>query len=119
MPELHYFLQDIGVIFLLSIGVILLCFRLRIPPIIGFLVTGMLAGPSGLKLVDDLHVVEMMAEIGIVLLLFTIGIEFSVKELWKIRRPVLLGGASQGLLTLSAGAGLAWMAGFSLTYSPP
>ena len=107
MPELHHFLHDMGIIFLLAIGVVLLCFRLRVPPVIGFLITGMLAGPAGLGLVEDLHVVEMMAEIGVVLLLFTIGIEFSLKELWQIRRPVFLGGSIQALTTTVAGTALA------------
>lgn len=114
MPELHHFLHDMGIIFLLAIGVVLLCFRLRIPPVIGFLVTGMLAGPAGLKLVEDLHVVEMMAEIGVVLLLFTIGIEFSLKELWQIRRPVFLGGSLQALTTTAVGTALAWGLGLPL-----
>ncbi len=114
MPELHHFLHDMGIIFLLAIGVVLLCFRLRVPPVIGFLITGMLAGPAGLRLVEDLHVVEMMAEIGVVLLLFTIGIEFSLKELWQIRRPVFLGGSLQALTTTAMGTGLALAFGLPL-----
>lgn len=111
MQDLQYFLQDMGLIFLLAVGVILFCFRLRIPPIIGFLLTGMLVGPAGLKLIDDVHTVEMMAEIGVVLLLFTIGIEFSLAELWQIRRPILLGGGFQVLATLAAGTGLGLLFG--------
>jgi CPA2 family monovalent cation:H+ antiporter-2 len=85
-------LKDIVIIFGLSIVVILLFHKIRVPTIIGFLLTGMLAGPYGLKLIDSIHGVELLAEVGVVLLLFTIGIEFSVKNLIQIRKSVLMGG---------------------------
>ncbi|MGV3523618.1 MAG: cation:proton antiporter [Candidatus Sericytochromatia bacterium] len=113
MHELTHLLQDMGVIFLLSVGVILLCHRIKIPAIIGFLFTGILAGPYGLGLIDDVHKVELMAEIGVVLLLFTIGMEFSIGELWKIRRPVLLGGSVQVLGTIGFGAGVLLLSGLA------
>ena len=93
------FLQDIFVIFALAIAVVFLCQLLRVPPIVGFLATGTLAGPSGLGLIGDLHQVETMAEVGVILLLFTIGLEFSLSDLLKIRRLVLLGGTLQVALT--------------------
>ena len=74
-------LKSITIIFILSIGVLLVCDRLRIPSIVGYLVTGVIAGPHGLKLVNEIHEVELLAEIGIILLLFTIGIEFSFEKL--------------------------------------
>lgn len=95
------FLQDIFIIFALAIAVVFVCQLLRIPPIVGFLVTGALAGPYGLKLVGAVHEVEVLAEIGVILLLFTIGIEFSLKDLLKIRRLVLVGGTLQVLLTIA------------------
>ncbi|MFO7802653.1 MAG: cation:proton antiporter [Desulfovermiculus sp.] len=93
-------LKEIVVIFGLSIGVIILCHRLRIPPIIGFLLTGLLAGPHGLGLVQATHEVEMLAEIGVILLLFVIGLEMSFDELLRLRKPVFLGGGAQVLLTI-------------------
>ncbi len=93
-------LKEIVVIFGLSIGVIILCHRLRIPPIIGFLLTGLLAGPHGLGLVQATHEVEMVAEIGVILLLFVIGLEMSFDELLRLRKPVFLGGGAQVLLTI-------------------
>jgi CPA2 family monovalent cation:H+ antiporter-2 len=92
-------LKDIVIIFGLSIVVILLFHKIRVPTIIGFLLTGMLAGPYGLKLIDSIHGVELLAEVGVVLLLFTIGIEFSVKNLIQIRKSVLMGGSLQVFLT--------------------
>ena len=110
-------LSDIVVIFGLSIAVLFVCYRLRIPTIVGFLLTGVLAGPYGLGLVKGVHEVEILAEIGVILLLFTIGIEFSLKDLLKIRRSVLLGGSLQVLLTTLTVFFIAEMAGFTFGQS--
>jgi len=69
-------LPDIIIILGLAIAVQLLTTRFKIPPIIGFLITGFIAGPYGLGLVTEIGQVEMLAEVGVILLLFTIGIEF-------------------------------------------
>lgn len=105
------FLNEVLVIFGLSIGVIWACHRLRVPAIVGFLLTGILAGPHGLGLVRAVHEVEVLADIGVVLLLFTIGIEFSFKNLLRIKKPVLMGGAVQVGLTVAAVASLSTFAG--------
>lgn len=93
-------LTDIVVIFGLSMVILIICHRLRIPTIVGFLLSGILAGPYRLGLVKAVHEVELLAEVGVVLLLFTIGIEFSLKRLLQIRRSVLIGGSLQVLLTI-------------------
>ena len=93
-------LQDIAIIFGLAIIVLQVCHRIRIPVIIGFLVTGAMVGPHGLHLVRSVHEVELLAEIGVVLLLFTIGLEFSLKELFRLKRQVLIGGSLQVFLTI-------------------
>ena len=93
-------LKDIIVIFGLSIAILFACNQLRVPTIVGFLLTGILAGPYGFGLIHALHEVEILAEIGIVLLLFTIGIEFSLKRMLQIRKSILMGGSIQVLLTL-------------------
>ena len=95
-------LYDICIIFGLSIGVLLICHRLSVPSIVGFLLTGLIAGPHGLGLIQADREVEILAEIGVILLLFTIGIEFSLRNLLQIRRAVLLGGSLQVGLTLIA-----------------
>ncbi|MBW1708650.1 MAG: cation:proton antiporter [Deltaproteobacteria bacterium] len=95
-------LNDIVIIFGLSIAVLYICYRIRVPVIVGFLLTGILAGPHGLGLVKAVHEVELLAEVGIVLLLFTIGLEFSLKSLLQIKKSVLMGGSLQVLLTLLA-----------------
>ena len=95
-------LNDIVVIFGLAIAVIFICHRLHIPVIVGFLLTGIFTGPYGLGVVKAVHEVEIFAEVGVVLLLFTIGIEFSLQRLLQIRKSVLLGGSLQVLLTILA-----------------
>lgn len=107
-------LNEVLVIFGLSIAVIFACHRLKVPTIVGFLLTGILAGPHGLGLVRAVHEVEVLAEIGVVLLLFTIGIEFSFKHLLRLRKAVLLGGAVQVGLTVAAIGLLSRLAGEDL-----
>ncbi|MGD2270431.1 MAG: cation:proton antiporter, partial [Desulfobacterales bacterium] len=95
-------LKDIVIIFVLSMVVLLICHRLKVPTIVGFLITGLLLGPYGLGLITADKEVKDLAEIGVVMLLFTIGIEFSLKDLIRIKRAVLMGGSLQVLLTLAA-----------------
>ena len=95
-------LNDIVIIFGLAIAVLFICHRLSIPTVVGFLLTGILVGPYGFGLVKAVHEVEILAEIGIVLLLFTIGIEFSFEKLLEIKKSVLLGGSLQVGLTFLA-----------------
>ncbi len=92
-------LKDLIVIFLLAIIVNLGFAKLKLPPILGFLITGIVAGPHGLSLVTNIHDIEILAEIGVILLLFTIGIEFSLKTFVQIRHLILIGGGLQVLFT--------------------
>jgi len=93
-------LKDIEILFGLALITVVLFRRLKLPSIIGFLFTGILAGPYALAFIKNTHEVEKMAEIGVVLLLFTIGIEFSLKELMRIKHMVLLGGGLQVLVSI-------------------
>lgn len=92
-------LKDIVAIFGLSIFVLLVCARLRIPTVVGLLLTGVLCGPHGLGLVNAVHEVEVLSEIGVVLLLFTIGLEFSLTKLQRVRKMAIVGGSLQVALT--------------------
>jgi monovalent cation:H+ antiporter-2, CPA2 family len=92
-------LKDIVIIFALSTLVNLIFTRFRIPTVVGYLITGIIAGPHLLSLVEARHEIELMAEIGVVLLLFTIGMEFSLKHLLRIRRIVFFGGFVQVSVT--------------------
>jgi len=100
-------LKDLAVIFAVSLLVILAFHRVKLPPLPGFIVAGVLLGPNALGLVSDVHRVEGLAEVGVVLLLFTIGIEFSLSRLREMGRQVLVGGGLQVGLTVAAAAGLA------------
>jgi CPA2 family monovalent cation:H+ antiporter-2 len=95
-------LTDIVIIFGLAIAVLLLFHFLRLPAVVGLLLTGILAGPYGFGLIGAIHEVEMLAEIGVILLLFTIGIEFSFKKLIEIKKQVVVGGTLQVGLTILA-----------------
>jgi monovalent cation:H+ antiporter-2, CPA2 family len=86
---------DLVTLLMVSIGVLYLSHRVGLPTIIAFLVSGMLLGPHGLGLVQQVEQVEQLAEIGVILLLFTIGLEFSLADLLRMRRVVLLGGTLQ------------------------
>ncbi|HEX7243059.1 MAG TPA: cation:proton antiporter [Longimicrobiaceae bacterium] len=80
--------------------------RVGLVPIVGFLLAGVVIGPHGLGLVDDPELVDAAAEVGVVLLLFTIGIEFSFERLAQIRRLILGGGTLQVALATGATAGV-------------
>jgi CPA2 family monovalent cation:H+ antiporter-2 len=95
-------LTDIVIIFGLAVAVLLIFHFLRLPAVVGLLLTGILAGPYGFGLIKAVHEVEVLAEIGVILLLFTIGIEFSFKKLIEIKKQVVVGGALQVGLTILA-----------------
>ncbi|MCH7408297.1 cation:proton antiporter [Belliella sp. DSM 111904] len=105
-------LSDIVVIFGLATLVILLFMRLKVPTIIGFLFTGALAGPYGLSLVNASTAVEVLSEVGVILLLFVIGMEFSLKSLLSIKKAVFIGGSLQVVLTIAATTLLTYSFGF-------
>lgn len=105
-------LSDIVVIFGLATLVILLFMRLKIPTIIGYLFTGAIAGPYGLLLVNASTAVEVLSEIGVILLLFVIGMEFSLKSLLSIKKAVFIGGSLQVGLTIGVTALLSYSFGF-------
>jgi monovalent cation:H+ antiporter-2, CPA2 family len=88
-------LKQVVIILGLSVLIILAFRRFKMPSIIGFLLTGIIAGPHGLGMISASHEIEMLAETGIIFLLFVIGIEFSLKGLSKIRKTVLIGGSLQ------------------------
>ncbi len=102
--------NHVVVVLLLSSVLLVLFHRLRVPTVLGFIVAGMVAGPSGLALVGAGHEVEVLAEMGVVLLLFTIGLEIPVGALGRMKR-VGAAGALQVLATVGVGAGILAAAG--------
>src|SRR6185503_7286155 len=93
-------LAEALVLLVASVVVLLVSHRLRLPAVVGLLLTGLLIGPSGLGLFSKLEAVEVAAEIGVVFLLFSIGLEFSLDRLREIRRAFTIGGSVQSGLTI-------------------
>ena len=111
------FLEDFVIIVGSAVGVIALSRRLNVPPVVGFLVTGILVGPSGLALVEDIHRVEIFAELGVVFLLFVIGLELSVDRLRRLGRIIAIGGVGQVGLTIAMVSAIAVLLGVETTRS--
>ena len=95
------FLAEIAALFAASVLVAYLCYRVGLVPIAGFLLAGVLIGPGALGLVEDQTLIDMLAEIGVILLLFTIGIEFSLEKMARLGRVIVLGGGLQVGLTVA------------------
>jgi CPA2 family monovalent cation:H+ antiporter-2 len=107
------FLQDLVVTLTAALLVLLPSRRLRVPAAVGFMLTGILIGPGGLGLIGDPHHVQVLAEVGVAMLLFMIGLEFSTARLREIGRAFFVGGAGQVLGTIAVGTAL-----LLLFYSP-
>ncbi|SMO80501.1 cation:proton antiporter [Gracilimonas mengyeensis] len=100
------FLNEIVALFLVSVLIAYICYKIKLVPIAGFLLAGVIIGPNALGLVQDQALVDTLAEIGIILLLFTIGIEFSLEKLARIRNAILIGGGLQVTLSVAAVVGV-------------
>jgi CPA2 family monovalent cation:H+ antiporter-2 len=98
-------LDELAIVAALAVAVTLVLARLKLPTVAGLLAAGALLGPYGLALAPSVHAIEVLAEVGVVLLLFSIGLEFSLARLRNIFRQVALGGILQvGLTTVAAAA---------------
>jgi len=93
-------IKDIVLILLVSIPIIVIFNRIQLPSIIGFLIAGVLLGPSLLKVISNPDQIEIIAEIGVILLLFSVGLELSLKELLNNKKLLLFGGGIQVLTTI-------------------
>jgi K+:H+ antiporter len=100
----HDFLTQTVAIVVASAVIAYVCQRLRVLPIVGFLLAGVAIGPNALGLVESASVIEVAGEIGVVLLLFTLGLEFSLDRLARIKRAIFAGGGLQVTLTIVAAA---------------
>jgi monovalent cation:H+ antiporter-2, CPA2 family len=98
-----FFFKELLIILGCSIPVIYIFNKIKFPSIIGFLITGIIIGPYGLKLISDTAGIHLMAEIGVAFLLFTIGIEMPLSRFLKQLSEITLTGGLQVLLTFTAG----------------
>ena len=113
-PELRFIL-DLGVAVALALVGGMLAVRLRQPPIVGYLVAGVVIGPFTPGFVGDATQISELAELGVVLLLFALGVEFSLRELAPVRRVAVPGAILQVLITAVAGALVGIPLGLSAT----
>lgn len=98
------FLYDLLIVYAVA-GLVVFAFqKLSIPTVIGLLVAGVLVGPSGLGLVADQERVQILAEVGVVVLLFTIGLEFSLSRVLTLGREMLGIGLPQVLICIAVPA---------------
>jgi CPA2 family monovalent cation:H+ antiporter-2 len=93
-------IRDIVIILLVSIPIIFIFRKINLPSIVGFLIAGMIIGPYGFQLISEIEQIEIMAEIGVILLLFTIGLEVSFSRLLEMKRLLLIAGGLQVLMTI-------------------
>lgn len=111
------FFTELAILVVAGAVIAYVCYRLGLVPIVGFLISGVLIGPHCLRFVTDRELVDAAAEVGVILLLFTIGIEFSLEKLARIKNLIFGGGGLQvGLATLvTCGVlgffGVPWKAG--------
>ncbi|MBD0354341.1 MAG: cation:proton antiporter [Rubrobacteraceae bacterium] len=104
---------DIAIILVAALLGGLVAQRLGLPLILGYILAGIFVGPNtGGPTVGEVHDIELLAEIGVALLLFTIGLHFTLDELAPVRRVALAGTAVQMALTVAFGYGLGRLLGF-------
>ena len=98
----HHLIKDLILLLLVSLPINIIFHRIKFPSVMGYLVAGVLIGPHGLKLISDVSAVKELAEIGVVLLLFVIGLEFSLGRILKNLASILgAGGLQLGMTTLA------------------
>jgi len=92
----------------------LLAVRLRLPPLVGYLLAGIVVGPFTPGFVADAHLAPQLAEIGVILLMFGVGTHFSIRDLFAVRGVALPGAFTQIIVATTLGAGVAVLWGWSL-----
>lgn len=111
----HHLLFDIGIAVMAATALGLAAHWLRQPILLGYLVAGALVGPKlGFGLIHGDESVEVISEIGLVLLLFIIGLELNIKQVLAAGKQLLVAGIGQFLACVAMGVGLFWILGYSL-----
>ncbi|MEJ2169240.1 MAG: cation:proton antiporter [Desulfobacterales bacterium] len=104
---------DIAIIVVAALAGGLVVHRMGQPLILGYILAGILVGPYMVGAISDVHDIELLAEIGVALLLFALGIEFSLKKLQPVRRIALIGTPVQMVLTIGLGLGIGQLLGWN------
>ena len=108
-------LRELIILLAVSLPITFLFHKAKLPALVGFLITGVLIGPHGTAVITETQAVERLADVGVVLLLFTVGLEFSIEDIMRSGRQLLLGGGTQVVLTVGAVAGIALLFGYPMT----
>ncbi|MBL1293229.1 MAG: cation:proton antiporter [Thiotrichales bacterium] len=109
--EQHSIFLDILILMALSVVAVAALRRLNLSPILGYLFVGVIAGPHALAWLPESEAIQLFAEIGVVFLLFTIGLEFSISQLVAMRTAVLGLGGAQVVISITIGGVIAYFAG--------
>lgn len=110
-------IEEIVIILLISLPIIFIFNKMNVPSIVGFLIAGMIIGPYGFQFINDSSQIKVMAEIGIMLLLFTIGLEVSFTRLMQIKKYLLVAGGFQLLGTITIASIIIMIFGMSVKES--
>src|SRR2546422_10979912 len=112
-------LQSVLVLLASSVLAVAVCRSLQLPPLIGYLATGLALGPHALALVSDIEETRRLAQFGVGFLMFSIGLEFSLPKLLAMRRAVFGLGLAQVAATIALAVGAALATGASWQAGPP
>lgn len=115
--EKFYLLKDILIIMAFALPILFIFNKLKLSSLVGFLFTGILIGPFGLGLIHETEQIEVMAEIGVILLMFTIGLEFSIEKIIQMKSLLFKAGGIQFVVTTTIAALIFSMLEFSVQQS--
>lgn len=107
------FLTEILLVLLTATGVAVIFEKFRLPSILGFLLTGVIIGPQGFGILSNNEHIRMLAELGIVLLMLTIGLEFSVERLRGMQNIAVIGGTLQIFVSIAVSMAFGWWRGWT------
>ena len=113
MPHVPPLVSTIAIGLVLAFAFGVLANRLRLPPLVGYLVAGIVIGPFTPGFVADQNIANQLAEVGVILLMFGVGLHFSLEDLISVRGIAIPGALAQGLVAIPLGIGLGWWLGWS------
>ncbi|MGY9002846.1 MAG: cation:proton antiporter domain-containing protein, partial [Rhodospirillales bacterium] len=106
-------LREIMIFLVATAFIVPLFQKMKWSAVLGYLVAGVAIGPYGFAVIDDVEEVQALGELGVIFLLFTIGLELSYERIWAMRKAVFGIGLTQVVVTGFAIAGLLWVGGIT------
>src|SRR5215467_10518051 len=114
MPHVPPLVAMLSLGLVLAFGLGVAAHRLKLPPLVGYLVAGILIGPFTPGPIVDQNIANQLAEVGVILLMFGVGLHFSPPDLLSVRAIAVRGALAQGLIAAPLGLGVAWWLGWPL-----